>query len=109
MERIMRGLGSSSVSRSGDFVANVSGTWRIAHGLAFTLIVALASSPAWAQGPATTAAAKATRTEKDLLGEKQIPADAYYGAQTAPALENLQLAGVPNNHYPRFIQALVAA
>ncbi len=23
-----------------------------------------------------------TRTEKDLLGEKQIPADAYYGVQT---------------------------
>ena len=23
-----------------------------------------------------------TRTEKDLLGEKRIPADAYYGVQT---------------------------
>src|SRR3954470_5681189 len=105
MERIMRGLGSSSVSRSGDFVANVSGSWWIARGLAFTLIVALASSPAWAQGPATTAAAKATRTEKDLLGEKQIPADAYYGVQTARALENFQLSGVPINHYPGFIEA----
>src|SRR3954470_15517895 len=105
MERIMRGLGSSSVSRSGDFVANVSGSWWIARGLAFTLIVALASSPAWAQGPATTAAAKATRTEKDLLGEKQIPADAYYGVQTARALENFQLSGVSINHYPGFIEA----
>ena len=27
-----------------------------------------------------------TRTEKDLLGEKEIPADAYYGVQTARAL-----------------------
>jgi len=25
--------------------------------------------------------AQQTRTEKDLLGEKQIPADAYYGAR----------------------------
>src|SRR3954463_12319799 len=101
----MRGLGSSSVSRGGDFVSNVSGSWWIAHGLVFTLIVALASSPAWAQGPSTTAAAKATRTEKDLLGEKQIPADAYYGVQTARALENFQLSGVPINHYPGFIEA----
>ena len=26
------------------------------------------------------------RTERDLLGEKQVPADAYYGVQTARAL-----------------------
>src|SRR3954467_4940878 len=101
----MRGLGSSSVSAGGDFAVNVSGSWWIAQGLGFTLIVALASTPAWAQGPATTAAAKATRTEKDLLGEKQIPADAYYGVQTARALENFQLSGVPINHYPGFIEA----
>src|SRR6266850_7696746 len=101
----MRSLGSSSVSAGGHFLANVSRSWWIAHGLALTLIVALASSPAWAQGPATTAAAKATRTEKDLLGEKQIPADAYYGVQTARALENFQLSGVPINHYPGFIEA----
>jgi aspartate ammonia-lyase len=30
------------------------------------------------------------RVEKDLLGEKEIPADAYYGVQTARALENFQ-------------------
>src|SRR3954454_4339886 len=101
----MRGLGSSSVSAGNDFVANVSGSWWIAHGLAFTLIVALASSPAWAQGPATTAAPNNTRTEKDLLGEKQVPADAYYGVQTARALENFQLSGIPINHYPGFVEA----
>src|SRR5215471_19257001 len=46
-----------------------------------------------------------TRTEKDLLGEKQIPANAYYGVQTARALENFQLSGVPINHYPGFVEA----
>lgn len=46
-----------------------------------------------------------TRTEKDLLGEKQIPADAYYGVQTARALENFQLSGVTINRYPGFIEA----
>jgi aspartate ammonia-lyase len=45
------------------------------------------------------------RTEKDLLGEKQIPADAYYGVQTARALENFQLSGIAINHYPGFVEA----
>jgi aspartate ammonia-lyase len=45
------------------------------------------------------------RTEKDLLGEKQIPADAYYGVQTARALENFETSSVPINHYPGFVEA----
>src|SRR5262247_4715142 len=49
--------------------------------------------------------AQETRTEKDLLGEKQIPADAYYGVQTARALENFKLSGVLINHYPGFVEA----
>ena len=63
--------------------------------------------------PATSPAAKPsaapstgqTRIEKDLLGEKEIPADAYYGVQTARALENFQLSGIPINHYPGFVEA----
>jgi aspartate ammonia-lyase len=49
--------------------------------------------------------AQQTRSERDLLGEKQIPADAYYGVQTARALENFQLSGVLINHYPGFVEA----
>ena len=48
---------------------------------------------------------QAMRTERDLLGEKQIPADAYYGVQTARALENFQISGVQINHYPGFVEA----
>ncbi|MBZ5859367.1 aspartate ammonia-lyase [Flavihumibacter profundi] len=46
-----------------------------------------------------------TRTEKDLLGEKQIPADAYYGVQTLRALENFQVSGVKTNFYPDYVRA----
>ena len=46
-----------------------------------------------------------TRTERDLLGEKQVPSDAYYGVQTARALENFKLSGIPINHYPGFVEA----
>ncbi len=35
------------------------------------------------------------RTERDLLGEKQIPADVLYGIHTVRALENFPLAGRP--------------
>jgi len=68
---------------------------------AIALVVAMTSvwtSPSAAQQ-------KPTRTEKDLLGEKQVPADAYYGVQTARALENFQLSGVKINHYPGFVEA----
>ena len=54
---------------------------------------------------AGVAAGGPTRTERDLLGEKQVPADAYYGVQTARALENFQISGVPINRYPEFIEA----
>jgi aspartate ammonia-lyase len=34
------------------------------------------------------------RTEKDPLGERQVPADAYYGIQTRRALENFPISGL---------------
>jgi aspartate ammonia-lyase len=55
---------------------------------------------------ATTAESKSkTRTEKDLLGEKEVPADAYYGVQTARALENFKISDVKMNTYPEFVEA----
>ncbi|PWB72840.1 MAG: aspartate ammonia-lyase [Holophagae bacterium] len=56
-----------------------------------------------AQG--TAAAGQPVRVEHDLLGPKEIPADAYYGVQTARALENFQISGLPISHYPEFIEA----
>jgi len=45
------------------------------------------------------------RIEKDLLGQKEIPTSAYYGVQTARALDNFQISGVKINHYPGFVEA----
>jgi aspartate ammonia-lyase len=50
------------------------------------------------------AAQQKFRLEKDLLGEKQIPAEAYYGVQTARAIENFPISGYLINHYPGFIE-----
>ena len=46
------------------------------------------------------------RIEHDLLGEKAIPNEAYYGVQTARAMENFHISGVPISHYPDLIRAL---
>jgi fumarate hydratase class II len=44
------------------------------------------------------------RTERDSLGEVQVPADALYGAQTQRAVENFPISGI---RFPRvFIRAL---
>jgi len=79
------------------------------------LMLCALASPAGAQKtssskkPATTTAAASTaaktRKEHDLLGDKDVPADAYYGVQTARALENFQLSGISINRYPGYVEA----
>ncbi|HET9062785.1 MAG TPA: aspartate ammonia-lyase [Candidatus Binatia bacterium] len=67
--------------------------------LSCTLALALsADGAAWAQ--------QGYRVEKDLLGEKQVPADAYYGVQTARALENFQISGETTRRYPELVEGL---
>src|SRR5437868_1457020 len=43
------------------------------------------------------------RTEKDSMGEMQVPADAYYGAQTGRAVENFPISDL------RFSRRFIAA
>ena len=47
-----------------------------------------------------------TRIEKDSLGEKKVPAAAYYGIQTARALENYPISGY--RAHPNLIRAMGA-
>jgi aspartate ammonia-lyase len=47
-----------------------------------------------------------TRLEHDLLGEKAVPASAYYGVQTARALENFHISGVELRLYSELIRGL---
>jgi aspartate ammonia-lyase len=49
--------------------------------------------------------AVATRLEHDLLGDKPVPVEAYYGVQTARALENFHISGVKLHLYPNLISA----
>lgn len=46
-----------------------------------------------------------TRIEKDSLGEMEVPASAYYGAQTARAVQNFPISGL--KPHPAYIWAVV--
>ena len=46
-----------------------------------------------------------TRLEKDSLGERQIPSEAYYGIQTIRAIENFPISGLKPK--PAYIDAAI--
>merc|ERR1719499_1501743 len=48
---------------------------------------------------------KGSRKEKDLLGEREVPADAYFGVQTLRAIENYNITGILVRNFPEFIIA----
>lgn len=47
-----------------------------------------------------------TRKEHDLLGDRDVPFESYYGVQTLRALENFNISGVSLSAYPLIIEAL---
>jgi aspartate ammonia-lyase len=47
-----------------------------------------------------------TRKEHDLLGDRDVPFESYYGIQTLRALENFNISGVSLSAYPLIIEAL---
>ena len=48
-----------------------------------------------------------TRTEHDLLGERKIPAAAYWGIHTLRAVENFQISGQKISDVPQFVRSMV--
>src|SRR5712692_1257497 len=51
-----------------------------------------------------TASVNSTRQEKDSIGFKEVPANAYYGVQTARAVENYPISGM--RAHPTLIRAI---
>ncbi|MGE5472372.1 MAG: aspartate ammonia-lyase [Bacteroidota bacterium] len=47
-----------------------------------------------------------TRLEHDLLGDREVPGDAYYGVHTLRARENFDITGISIAVYPDLIRAL---
>jgi len=47
-----------------------------------------------------------TRTEHDLLGDRDVPYEYYYGVQTLRAVENFNISGTPLSAYPALIEVL---
>src|ERR1700755_1673486 len=44
-----------------------------------------------------------TRREKDLLGERDVPAGALYGIQTLRAIENFCVSGIELHEFPTLV------
>src|SRR5690606_36923441 len=61
-----------------------------------------------AAGRGQTYISGAVRREKDLLGERDVPAANYYGIQTQRAVENFPITGIPIAQFPHLIRALAA-
>ncbi len=49
---------------------------------------------------------QSTRIEHDLIGDRQVPAEAYYGVHTLRALENFPITGTAISIYPDLVVAL---
>ena len=49
---------------------------------------------------------KNTRTESDLIGSMEVPAEALYGVQTLRGIENFPISSFHLNDYPLFINGL---
>ncbi len=50
----------------------------------------------------------ALRYEHDLLGDRAVPNEAYYGVHTVRAVENFPITGTPISVYPELIEALAS-
>ncbi|HEY8717538.1 aspartate ammonia-lyase [Pengzhenrongella sp.] len=50
---------------------------------------------------------KTTRVEEDLLGSKEVPADAYYGVHTVRAIENFTISTAKISDVPELVRGMV--
>jgi aspartate ammonia-lyase len=68
----------------------------------------LGSASTVAAGRAEAYISGEVRREKDLLGERDVPAANYYGIQTQRAVENFPITGIPVGQFPHLVKALAA-
>ena len=59
-----------------------------------------------ATGEAPPLSSNHLRLDHDSIGEFSIPDDVYWGAQTARAIENFRISGVPISSHPELLVAL---
>ena len=47
------------------------------------------------------------RIEEDLLGTREVPAEAYYGIHTIRAVENFNISNATISDVPEFVRGMV--
>lgn len=75
---------------------------RISHVISRRMRVATSQ----AVGASAQYASGKTRMEHDLLGEREVPYENYYGIQTLRGVENFPITGIPISHFPALVNSL---
>ncbi len=86
--------------------AEVDAVFRQAPGAARSALARLAEKSASRPPQPDACKSAEQRLEHDLLGDRAVPANAYFGLQTLRAVENFQITGTPLSQYPTFVRAI---
>ena len=88
------------------FTANPDATLKIFSNIARIISRRMRNANARMTSSAAQYESGKTRHEHDLLGDRNVPAEAYYGVQTLRAVENFNISGVTLNFFPALIEGL---
>ena len=81
---------------------------KLALGAAQVISSRLRQANTFLSGRAVSYQSGELRCESDLLGERTLPNDVYYGVQTLRAVENFPITGIAISQYPHLLRALAA-
>lgn len=88
------------------FSKNASTTLKIFSNIARVISRRMRHANSRMINPAAQYESGRTRLEHDLLGERNVPYEYYYGVQTLRAIENFNISGVTLSFFPNIIDAL---
>lgn len=88
------------------FAVNAATTLKIFSNIARVISRRMRHANSRMINPAAQYESGRTRREHDLLGDRDVPFESYYGVQTLRGIENFNISGVTLNFFPSLIDAL---
>ena len=88
------------------FTVNAAATFKIFSNITRIVSRRMRHANSRLLNPASQYVSGRTRIEHDLLGDRDVPFESYYGVQTLRGIENFNISGVTLNFFPLLIDAL---
>ncbi|MBN1988584.1 MAG: aspartate ammonia-lyase [Bacteroidales bacterium] len=88
------------------FAVNAATTLKIFSNIARVISRRMRHANSRMINPAAQYESGRTRREHDLLGDRDVPFESYYGVQTLRGIENFNISGVTLNFFPSLIDGL---